>query len=350
MLVINDLHFGVQRTGGTTLQSQQDLRGYLRKSIHNLIENELGHVTVNGDLFDGFNVDVVEVVAVYELFADWLHDVGTRHLNLVQGNHDWNPRGDKLSSFHLLTHFLQARFGDRVSLFDKGYAHIARNVCCIPHMPNQELFNLEVEKAIAEGGQGDGILLLHCNYKNGFAENSDHSLNLGDDQIGALIKGGWKLVLGHEHVGYELRGGRVTVVGNQFPSSVIDCLGNFKKHALRISDVGEMSYVKTWDAKDSFTRVEWTALQDVPSDAFQFIRVEGEATAAQAAEAVSAISKLRQRSSAFVITNAVKVEGVAAAEEMAADSIENIKAFDVVGAIMEQLTEKEQEVVRSLLS
>ena len=346
MLVINDLHLGVQRSGGTTPVSQLNLRQSLRDSVRRLIDNEMGEVTVNGDLFDGFTVDVVEMVAVYEVFADWLHDVGARYLNLVQGNHDWNPRGDKLSSFHLLCHFLQARFGERVRVFDKGYAHVSKNVCCIPHMPNQELFNMEVAKAVAEGGDG-GHLLLHCNYKNGFAENSDHSLNLGDDQVGALIKAGWNLILGHEHIGYELRGGRVKVVGNQFPSSVADCLGNFKKNALRING-DDAVYIKTWDCKDNFAMVDWQA-DNIP--VAQFIRFTGEATAAQAADVISRISKFRQScgENVFVVTNAVKIEGCAAAEEMASDSIENIKAFDVMGAIFENLEPKEIEVVKGLI-
>lgn len=347
MLIINDLHIGVQRTGGTTPQSQVALRNNLRDSVAKLLSTEMGEVTVNGDLFDGFTVDVYEMIKTYEIFSDWLNEVGSRRLNIIQGNHDHNPRGDKVSSFHLLCHFLMARFDEQVRIFDKGYAHVSGNACCIPHMPNQELFNMEVAKAIAEGGDG-GYLLMHCNYKNGFAENSDHSLNLGDDQVGALIKAGWNLVLGHEHIGYELRGGRVVVVGNQFPSSVADCLGNANKHALRLTDDGH-KYVETWGAANSFARADWQGLSEIDGDHYEFIRVEGEASAAQAAEAVSAIAKFRQRSNAFVITNAVKVEGVVAADEMAADSIESIKAFDVLGAIFENLEPREIEVVKGLL-
>jgi hypothetical protein len=346
-LIINDLHFGVKRTGGTTPQSQQELRQYLLDSVKALIARVDGEVTVNGDCFDGFTVDTYDMIKVYELFSDWLHDDSSRKLNMIQGNHDANPRGDKVSSFHLLCHFLKARFDDRVSVFDNGYAHISKGVSCIPHCANQEIFNIEVAKAVADR-ENAGHLLLHCNYKNGFAENSDHSLNLGDDQVGALIKAGWNLVLGHEHVGYELRGGKVVVVGNQFSSSVSDCLGNDKKFAVRIEN-GVLSRIETWWAKESFTRAEWQDLGELVSTGLQFIRVEGEATASQAAEAVSAIAKFRQRSTAFVITNAVKVEGMVAADEMAADSIESIKAFDVLGAIFENLEPREVEVVKGLI-
>ena len=81
-----------------------------------------------------------------------------------------------------------------------------------------------------------------------------------------------------------------------------------------------------------------------------FIRVTGEATSAEAAEVIKAISTLRQTSDAFVITNAVKVAGHDMSGEKAAESIENLRAFDVVGAIMAELSEQEQEVVKGLMA
>jgi hypothetical protein len=49
-----------------------------------------------------------------------------------------------------------------------------------------------------------------------------------------------------------------------------------------------------------------------------------------------------------VITNAVKIEGCDLSNELT-NSIEDIKVFDVVGAIMSELTEQEQNVVKGLL-
>jgi DNA repair exonuclease SbcCD nuclease subunit len=344
MLIINDLHIGVTRQGGTTPQSQQALRDHLRGKVTELITTEWNEVTVNGDLFDGFTVDVLEVVRTYEMFADWLHTTGGT-LNLIAGNHDWNPRGDKLSSFHLLCHFLKSHFGEKVRVFDDGFAHVSGNICCIPHMPNQELFNIEIDKAIENGGDG-GWLLLHCNYKNTFAENSDHSLNLNDDQIGKLIVAGWKLVLGHEHQGYELRGGRVIVAGNQFPTSISDCIGEKGKRCLRTNG-DDMEFVKTWSPAGEYVEVDWRDMSIGDAD---FIRVVGEASAVEAADVISAISKLRQQANAFVITNAVKIAGNEAMADMAEVSLENVKAYDVIAAIMEQLDEREAEVVKGLMA
>lgn len=344
MLCISDLHIGVNRSGGTTPQSQAALRTYLLDSLASILDKETGAVVINGDIFDGFTVGTNDVVKAAIIFVDWLNEHSGALLGLVAGNHDYNPRGEKLSSFHLLAHMLaMSTVHSKVAVYDKGLAHISDNVWCIPHMPNQELFNLEIERAVPQGGR---YLLLHCNYKNGFAENSDHSLNLSDDQVGALMKAGWTLLLGHEHVGYSLRGGRVVVAGNQFPSSVSDCLGDPCKFATRITGTG-LQFERTWVAEGSYAAVDWRELTNL--DGLQFIRVTGDATAAEAADVIKVVSRLRQTHDAYVITNTVKIEGHAMSEEMEKASIESIKSFDVVGSIMAELNEREQEVVKGLL-
>lgn len=232
----------------------------------------------------------------------------------------------------------------QVVVHDKRFENVCDTVWCIPHMPNQDLFNVEVAKAADFDGKGKQ-LLLHCNYKNAFADNSDHSLNLNDDQVTSLMIAGWTLVFGHEHVGRSLRDGRVIIVGNQFPSSVSDCIGDEDKHCLRIHD-GALTLERTWSAHENYIEVDWKNL-DV-SDKYKFIRVTGAASAAEAADVIKAVSKLRQSHDAFVITNAVKIEGCDLSKDMTS-SVEDIKAFDVVGAIMNELTEQEQNIVRGLL-
>lgn len=345
MLCISDLHIGVQRSGGTTPQSQQALRGYLLDGLIKVISSEDTELTINGDLFDGFSVDTSDVIRTANALHNWLSYRPKGRINLIAGNHDWNPRGDKLSSFHLLVAILRlSGVSTRVNVFDRGYAQVSDSVWSIPHMPNQDLFNAEIEKAASASAEGR-YLLLHCNYKNTFAEHSDHSLNISDEQVGALMVAGWTLIIGHEHIGYSLRGGRVLVVGNQFPSSVSDCLGNHTKHAVRITDEG-LDMVPTWSRNGSYLEVDWRQIEGAGAD---FIRVTGEATSLEAAEVIKAISNYRQTSDAFVIANAVKVAGHDLSGEMAAESVESLKAFDVVGAIMAELTEQEQVVVKELM-
>lgn len=343
MLIINDLHIGVNRAGGTTPQSQAALREYLRDGLRTLLEGEEEIVVVNGDLFDSFDVGNFEVIKTAKIFFDWLNKNKSGNLYFIAGNHDWQPKAEKVSSFNTLCYMLQ--FSGRSTWFGSvGFSHVYENVSCIAHMPNQEMFNTEIAKAVEFDGKGR-YLLLHCNYKNSFAENSDHSLNLCDEQVGALMEAGWSLVLGHEHIGRSFRGGRVIIVGNQFPSSVVDCIGDEDKQCLRIVE-GKMHLERTWSSYENYAEVDWKDLN--VSDKYQFIRVIGEATAAESAEVIKAVSKLRQTHDAFVITNAVKIEGCDLSEELSS-SVEDIKVFDVVGAIMTELTEQEQIVVKGLL-
>lgn len=349
-LIISDLHLGVNRAGGTTLQSQQALRNYARAQLQRLLDLEDQEVIINGDLLDGFTIDTVELIKTYEILAEWL-DNGVRTLHLIRGNHDWSARGDKISSFQVLCHFLKCRFGRQVRVYESGFECVgADNIHCIPHMPNQEAFNAEIEKAIAAPIKPGSFLLLHCNYKNTFAENSDHSLNLVDDQVGRLMMAGWTLILAHEHQQSDLRGGRVTVVGNQFPTSVADCIGSKGKRAVRI-DGERMTFVETWSPKGEFVEIDWRNLSE-PHVLHRFLRVVGNAAAAEAAEVVNTIAKFRQAcvEDVFVVSNAVKVEGAAEFESMAEVGVEDIKAFDVLGAIMEMLDEKEQAKVKELLA
>lgn len=343
MLCINDLHLGVTRSGGTTPQSQTALRDYLRTCLaHTLYDYSGQHVVINGDLFDSFQVETGEVIAAHKIFSNFIKDGGT--LTLIMGNHDASAKGDKVSSFHLLAHILESTDPDSVDVVDhtRGFSCIGDGVFAISHCMNQALFDLELAKAAKHDGE-DSYLLLHCNYKNGFAENSDHSLNINDEQVGALMRAGWTLVLGHEHQGYTLRGGRVIVVGNQFPSSVADCIGDPEKHLLVID--GGHEFVCTWDANGSYIEANWRDLTNI--DGYNFIRVVGNATALEAAAVIKAVSQLRQRSDAYVITNSVKVEGQDMT--MNTESIESIKAFDVMGAIYAELNEREIETVKELM-
>ena len=111
MLIISDLHIGVHRAGGTTTQSQQALRDYLRNSLESLLVTENEWVVVNGDLFDKFTVDTSEVLLTCEIFYHWLSARPHAKLTLISGNHDWSPRGNDVSSFHLLVAMLDVGHG-----------------------------------------------------------------------------------------------------------------------------------------------------------------------------------------------------------------------------------------------
>lgn len=354
MITINDVHLGATRKGGTTPATQAAIRESLQASLRGFLGTvEDNHLMVNGDLFDAFSVEPSEVVLAYETFCDWLNDDPQRELTLGRGNHDWNPRGEKLSSFNLLAHFLVSRFGDRVRVISEGLTQVEGAVWAIPHMPNQDLFDMEIDKAInLPTEQGHRVyLLLHANYCSTFAEHADHSLNVSAEQVTALADAGWHLIFGHEHQGRDLP--HATIVGNQWPSSIADCLSHGSaqkdgtKYALRIAG-GNLIRIPTWSAMNDYVEMDWREL-DVESTA-RFIRVTGDASAAEAEAAMSAISRFRQKTPALVVGNAVKVEGVSVIEGFDGSLQESIKSFDVLTALLAELSPREAEVVRNLMA
>lgn len=106
--------------------------------------------------------------------------------------------------------------------------------------------------------------------------------------------------------------------------------------------------IQTWSAAEDFAEVDWQDLANFDGPQ-RFIRIVGKASAAEAAEMISTISKFRQKSDAFVVTNAVSVEGMAAMDDLPA-TMESMKAFDVLAYLHEQLEPEQSAVVAKLLA
>lgn len=348
MLILNDLHVGASRKAGTTPASQAALSEYIHQNFEALINaTDEDHIVINGDLFDGFEVPGTDLIRTFNVLDRWfMKSRQAQHLTLIAGNHDWNPRADKVSSFHLLAHFLKVRRGMAVDVIDhtRGLSRVSDRVWAIPHMPNQDLFDIELSRAMSERGD---FLLLHANYDNNFAAESDHSLNVSREIAAELVDRGWTLIFGHEHQ-FRMASG-IVIPGNQVPTSVSDCLGCEGKNYVTLHDkvISRYEWLNLEEDK-VFTRVDWRNLDTDPG--YQFIRVEGTATAEEAAEVVDAVARFRAKSEAYVVTNAVKVEGVSAFDELAEMSLEQITAFNVLDALLEELSEEEGKVVKELLS
>lgn len=352
LLILNDLHLGVQRVAGTTPASQLAVRQYLQDSFRTLVnQHHDKDLCIPGDLFDGFEVDMQSVLDCYMTLSDWLFESG-RTLILGAGNHDIGKRNDRLSSFSLLGHLLLDRFPDTVTIVKDGLYSFG-NIHVIPHCMNQDLFNIELEKALH---MEPGYLLLHANVDNGFTEHSDHSLNVDGEWLTKLSKK-HHLLFAHEHqhrhFSLEDTGRNpITVMGNQWPSSVSDCLAHGAaqkdgmKYAHLITD-GTLASFATWHRDGDFEQMDWTDLQETEA---RFIRITGQAAATQAADVVSAIAKYRTKSKAFVVGNGVKIDGAVGMDELASVSFEKVTSFDVLGALLAELTPKEGEVVKELLA
>lgn len=335
LTIINDCHVGAVRAAGTTPFTAWQLRQYLLESFYSVIDMVPGSLVILGDLFDTGHVGMADLLGVWHKLRR--HVSSGAPLYLVQGNHDLEKNLTVLSSFQFLCKLLVTEFPGQVTVVDAPM-RIHTGAYIIPHLANQDLF----DAALAQVPECH-YLLVHCNYHNGFAAQSDHSLNLSQDQALRLpVK---HIIFAHEHQARTALGGKVFVAGNQHPSSVADCLGNDVKSLTLLHPEGAPERFQTWQAKGEFAEQDWRALTDSGE---KFIRVVGEATAAEAADVVTAIAKFRNKSKALVITNATSVEGVADGEQIQMN-MEQVKAFDVLSALLECLDEREQGVVQRLL-
>lgn len=352
MLVLNDIHIGVQRKGGTTPASQEALRNYLFTAFEEtLVNSNEESLLIAGDLFDEFEVSPRDWVQTYQILQDWCVKKGS--LVLVAGNHDHSPKALRVSSFEMLCTVLKEQFGETVSVIgvDEWGVFIGGSV--LAHCSNQDVFNQKLSQVLSIcDEQSIKHVFLHANYDNNFAAVSDHSLNVSEEQAMEFAAKGIDLIFAHEHQARTKNffglTGKVIVMGNQFPSSVSDCLNNSSKYCHTLKD-GVLTKHETWGDEYlelGFDAVDWRELGRGFVEK-GFIRIEGRASAAEASEALTAISKFRQKSKAFVISNAVKIDGIADKETLA-QSLEETKSFDVWAFIEKQLTPEELVTVVKL--
>jgi metallophosphoesterase superfamily enzyme len=327
---VSDWHLGAIRSAGTTPATAYQLRQDLLAAGGRILEKTKGDLLVNGDLFDGPDIPRADLLQAIRMFSDWLDENPTSRLLLANGNHDLDKNSTRLSSFQFFAQLLMGQYPQRVTHVEEGTSIIEHDAYVIPHRANQDLFNIELANV-----PPCRFLFVHANYDNQFAVESDHSLNLSKEQAQQLPVE--YIVFGHEHQARTELGGKVVIVGNQFPSSISDCLGNTDKQLLRIAD-GKYSLHTTWQdidertGKIDYTEQDWRELVDVG----RFIRVTGHATAAEADKVVTVLGRFRREADALVITNAVKIEGIDDGAEMTL-SHEEVTSFNVMEALREFL-------------
>lgn len=372
MLALNDIHIGFSRVGGTTPASREALRSYLLDQFeYTLTSTTETDLLIAGDLFDSFTVPVRDWLATYNILAAWLGDRPgePRHLTLVAGNHDWSPKGSQVSSFEMLCRVLQRQFPINVTVIGIDHWDAGPESAVLAHCSNQETFDAKLEELLAIRDLPP-YLFLHANFDNNFAARADHSLNVTRAQAARFIERGCTPVFAHEHQAREvpLAGGRVVVLGNQWPTSIADCLNNDFKVAICVLEDGSLGgTIVTWSntGEHGYREVNWRELDDLKLRCVfepdvedsgapleyppKFIRVSGEATAAEGAAVISAISKFRQKSDAFVITNAVSIDGVVQVEAFDGDEFSNTVEKIVVWDFMKQhLGAEEISLIESL--
>lgn len=362
ILSVNDLHMGVGRRAGTTPQTMLRMKQDLGNAIEALLMAHTDKdVFINGDAFDAFNVDLFDIFRLTEICANWLDESGEGNwrsdpppsLVISRGNHDISKDSSRMSAFDFMCAMLKAHYGDRVQVITEPECVVFSGHYVIPHMPNRALFDQAIEQAVEVAKRLEPIqyLHLHANFDNNFAVEEDHSLNVSWQQAKRLVDAGYHLIFGHEHQqGTPMTG--VTIVGNQFPTSIADCLGNDTKHALIFHPDGSREEIRTWEALNSFVLIDWRDTLDVEelrALEWDFVRLTGTAKQEEAAAVLQAVSRFRQYSSAYVVSSSVKIEGVddvAELEVAAAD----MKALDVLEYLYEQLEPEQAAVVKELLT
>lgn len=335
LYVINDLHISAIRNAGTTPTTAYQLRQDLLTGFKTLLDRCDSDVLVNGDFADSYKMIPADMLECYKIITEWLSRGHTFYA--VPGNHCLSKSSLDLSSFEFLFRLLEEQYPVQVRLLMEP-GQVRDGIYALGHVTNQDILNLELTKI----PEGTNYLMLHANYDNKFAVESDHSLNVSKEQAEALAVD--FLVFGHEHQQRTALGGKVVVVGNQICSSIADCLGNDTKRMLKITDDG-MEFIETWRADTDFAEIDWRDLADTGA---RFIRVTGSASAAEAAQVVTTIAKFRAASAALVITNAVTVEGQDSTEEINLTH-EQINNFNIMEALLKLFTPEEVTKIKQVM-
>lgn len=327
LTVINDTHLGVSRQTGTTPESQKALTEFMKQQFLDLLNRaNNSDLLINGDLFDKSDVDKSIEFFVFRHLQNWCIKNPNKTLFLAAGNHDESKSSDVISSFHNLASYLKASISN-VKIISKKYEEIYPEIFVIPHMMNQDLFTQELIEVLK---QSPKYVFLHANYDNKFAAQTDHSLNVSAEVALVFAKAGCTLVFAHEHKKRQI--GKIHIVGNQIISSIADCLGDDTKQYVVLDDTG-LQYITYQQVADCFAEIDWTTTK-VPDR--HFLRVSGEADPSEAAVTISKMRNIRQKSDAFVVTNAIRLKSLS---NDVITKVDDVKKYDVKELVASRLPE-----------
>lgn len=350
--VINDTHIGVRRQSGTTGESQALLNIAQIRKVKQFCEelidvHGISQLLVNGDLFDRFEVDKIWEIQTFEMFRNLLDTYEELLLVLSRGNHDASKNTMKTSSFDNLCHYLQAIYPDRVMVIKDHMVQMDKSTYVIPHMPNQELFDAEMEKALLaiKGNSFAKFVCVHANFDNGFAVESDQSLNVSRYFADRFQQLDVNLIFGHEHQARQED--NVYIDGVQFPTSVSDCLREEDFYGFVLHDSGKVQWAESLKIDDVYVELDW-ATSDLPqSTNVNFIKLVGTATHEQATDVVRRLAELRKAapSTVAVISNGVKVER----DGVETVAVTDLSQFDLLKEVLNALPEDYREFAESLV-
>ena len=144
-------------------------------------------------------------------------------------------------------------------------------------------------------------------------------------------------MLGHEHGKRDLE--QLHIVGCHWPTSVADCLSGSKQCLVYDSEAKTFESIETWNVERDYVEMHWSEIKSIDH---HFIRVVGDCEVVEYPAVVRSIAQLRKTSSAFVITNAVKVT----VKEREVIDKEEVTGFNILGLLLENVLEEFREEVK----
>lgn len=320
-ILFSDPHLGLRRTANTTPASRARLQDEGFKAVEAIYAkygDDVNYVCL-GDWFDTYSNPESVVQRAAPLISQCAYSMA--------GNHDLVNDADRSGSLQLLRN-LVPDVKKSVGYLPFGQVNMTQGLLLpgtdqafhsIPHVVDQALFDQGLAQAYTEAqnnpkGSPRPYLLLHCNYDNTFAGDTD--LNITRDQVKELLEVYDTIFLGHEHNPRTDFEGRLRIIGNTLPTGFGD-ISN--KYVTIIDEQGKITQELIWERGVRYRFHDWAQwLPDLPDqgrlDKLQFVQLDGKAALGDARNlAITVKSIWNGCPNLLALKTNVEIEGVTAA-------------------------------------
>lgn len=347
---ISDTHLGKTLKTNTTHDSRERLKRKLFDTAKSSIQQakQMGHsVHHAADLFDKSmnSEDVIRQGATI------MHNLDS----IMSGNHDVRNIAEHVSSLGLIAVLTGKECpaplwgpARAIEVYHTSKGIEEENqlaIYAIPHCVSQEVFDRCLVLSEPRSRNFKSILMLHCNYNNGLAEDKDQSLNLTEQQAKALLKRFDYIVIGHEHSHATYLNDRVIIVGCQHPTSFSDVSN---KYWIGLDPwTGKISKYPTWRMEDGYAELD---IQQLLDDKYQlmewegrsfrqvnFIRLIGRLPVERAGEIADAVRHLWAECPELIALRQDNIEFISAAGEQ---EVESVAIESLPEVMMEELDDE----------
>lgn len=319
MIIVGDIHID-KRFPYTNKKTHERWRDLQDHTI-NVIFKKAPPAFQVGDLFDNFMVTAEQFVR-----AD--HEVASKCIHTLAGNHDLSNNIDKKSAVQLLLNSVERMTCVAVH---------GINYILVPHQLTQEAFEdclASVERCCST--QIPNVLLLHCNY--GDREGTQTENYLRPDVARELVSKVNGIVFGHEHNGGYRGSESVVAVGSILPMNFGEMTDKF------VWDVEDWKAIKVWDSELNYKKLHYKEFLLMPLVNLQFIELVGEVNPAESLAVKRLIAMWYSESETIIAikdsTTPLKIDSEAAEERIAESDWET--------AVMALMTDDEKQLFLEL--